>query len=417
MRKLLAPNGNTSNLNEKQYKIVRTSAFKKWFGNWEILAEAKTLSNDIKGVYKLVALNDIEQFLFEISQQANNSKSERNGAIETVGKRMVELALKLFPNSKVGDEYIPVVSKVIDDNDEPLVVWHGGSIKNTFDKDKIGVNDNGWYGYGFYFTEDKSFASEWGELKPYFILINNSFDIVKKGISIINPFYNDSKIETDNKIKEGYNGSIAKLSKPNEYVVYYEFSENIKLADGSNTTFDANNDDIRYARGGRTIAQTPAPKKERIYGSNTNKEKSSESNKSAKQIVFDEKTLKSIKNKVDKHNEENPDKLITLSSAKAVVRRGMGAYSSSHRPTIKGGKPNSRVAWGLARLNAFIYKVKNGVSKSGEYTQDDDLINELNIKYNVGGDVSDASYKNVEKNKINYLDVLKDIWSNFNIKF
>ena len=172
-----------------------------------------------------------------------------------------------------------------------------------------------------------------------------------------------------------------------------------------------------FKRGGRTIAQTPAPKKERVYGSNTNKEKSSESNTSAKQIVFNDNTLKSIKNKVDKHNEENPDKLITLSSAKAVVRRGMGAYSSSHRPTIKGGKPNSRVAWGLARLNAFIYKVKNGVSKSGKYTQDDDLINDLNIKYNIGGDISDASYENVKKDKLNYLDVLSNIWSNFNIKF
>ena len=177
------------------------------------------------------------------------------------------------------------------------------------------------------------------------------------------------------------------------------------------------NSDTNFKRGGRTIAQTPAPKKERVYGSNTNKEKSSESNTSAKQIVFNDNTLKSIKNKVDKHNEENPDKLITLSSAKAVVRRGMGAYSSSHRPTIKGGKPNSRVAWGLARLNAFIYKVINGVSKSGKYTQDDDLINDLNIKYNIGGDISDASYENVKKDKLNYLDVLSNIWSNFNIKF
>jgi hypothetical protein len=260
MKTLLAPNGNTSNLNEKQYKLVRTSAFKKWFGDWEILAEAKTLLNDIKGVYKLVALNNIEMFLFEISQQANSSKSEYDGAIKTVGKRIVELSLKLFPNSKVGDDFIPVVSKVVDENEEPLIVWHGGSVENTFNKNKIGLNDDGWYGYGFYFTEDKSFASEWGELKPYFILINNPFNIVQKGISIINPFYNNSKNETDNKIKEGYNGSIAKLSKPNEYVVYYEFSKNIKLADGSNTTFDINNNDIRYEKGG-LIAPNGKPSK------------------------------------------------------------------------------------------------------------------------------------------------------------
>jgi hypothetical protein len=172
----------------------------------------------------------------------------------------------------------------------------------------------------------------------------------------------------------------------------------------------------KFKNGGRTIAQTPAPKKERIYGSNINKEKSSESNTSAKQIVFDEKTLKSIKNKVDKHNEENPNNKITLASAKAVVRRGMGAYSKSHRPTISGGKPNSRVAWGLARLNAFIYKIKNGVSKSGKYTQDDDLINELNDKYNIGGEISKQSINNVKNDKINYLSVINKIWSFFGIK-
>lgn len=32
---LLAPNGNVSNLTEKQYAQVRTKAFKDWFGNWE----------------------------------------------------------------------------------------------------------------------------------------------------------------------------------------------------------------------------------------------------------------------------------------------------------------------------------------------------------------------------------------------
>jgi hypothetical protein len=33
--KLLAPNGKPSNLNATQYELVRTPAFKKWFGDWE----------------------------------------------------------------------------------------------------------------------------------------------------------------------------------------------------------------------------------------------------------------------------------------------------------------------------------------------------------------------------------------------
>jgi hypothetical protein len=146
-----------------------------------------------------------------------------------------------------------------------------------------------------------------------------------------------------------------------------------------------------YKRGGRTVAQTPAPSSERIYGSKRNKPSSSKDSSSAESIKFDQKTLTSIENKVEKHNAEHRDKRISLSIAKAIVRRGMGAYSKSHRPTIKGGKPNSRVAWGLARLNAFIYKVVNGVSKSGKYSQDNDLLDELGIaheKFKTGGKIS-----------------------------
>ena len=32
---LVAPNGKPSNLNAKQYELVRTPEFKNWFGNWE----------------------------------------------------------------------------------------------------------------------------------------------------------------------------------------------------------------------------------------------------------------------------------------------------------------------------------------------------------------------------------------------
>ena len=145
-----------------------------------------------------------------------------------------------------------------------------------------------------------------------------------------------------------------------------------------------------FKSGGRTIAQTPAPKKDQIYGSDKNKEGSAKDTSSAKQIKFSDDVLEKIQNSVDKHNKKHPNKKITIDSAKAVVRRGMGAYSSTHRPTISGGNENSRVAWGLARLNAFTYKIVNGKSKSGKYSQDNDLIEELGYKvqkYSDGGDI------------------------------
>jgi 8-oxo-dGTP pyrophosphatase MutT (NUDIX family) len=143
-----------------------------------------------------------------------------------------------------------------------------------------------------------------------------------------------------------------------------------------------------FKKGGRTIAQTPAPKKDQIKGSDKNKEGSAKDLTSAKKIKFSYDVLEKIQNSVDKHNKKHPNKKITIDSAKAVVRRGMGAYSSTHRPTISGGNENSRVAWGLARLNAFLYKIVNGKSKSGKYSQDNDLIEELGYKfekYEIGG--------------------------------
>lgn len=194
---------------------------------------------------------------------------------------------------------------------------------------------------------------------------------------------------------ENYDGIIIKNTRfdkksagglNDQYVVFE--SNQIKLADGTNITFDGSNPDIRFKYGGRTISQTPAPKKDQIKGSDKNKEGSSKDTSSAKEIKFSNETLKKIENKVNSHNKKHSNKKITIDSAKAVVRRGMGAYSSSHRPTIKGGNPNSRVAWGLARLNAFLHKIVNGKSKSGKYSQDNDLIEELGYefeKYNDGG--------------------------------
>ena len=125
-------------------------------------------------------------------------------------------------------------------------------------------------------------------------------------------------------------------------------------------------------RGPKSASQTPAPKSERIKGSRVNKPSSASSKSSAEKIEFSDKTLNTIKNKVADYNKTHKDK-VSVATAKAVVRRGMGAYSKSFRPTISGGAPNSRVAWGIARLNAFL-KLKEGSYDKKSYTQDNDLL-------------------------------------------
>ena len=138
--------------------------------------------------------------------------------------------------------------------------------------------------------------------------------------------------------------------------------------------------------GRKSAAQTPAPKKDRIYGSKTNPKGSASSEKSAKSIVLSDKTMKSLQEKLKEFKEKHPAKKnITLNDLKAVYRRGLGAYSSSHRPTITGGVPNTRNAWAMARVNKFLLKA-GGTKVKAAYVQDDDL-----MKYADGGELDNYS--------------------------
>jgi hypothetical protein len=138
-------------------------------------------------------------------------------------------------------------------------------------------------------------------------------------------------------------------------------------------------------KGRKSAAQTPAPKSDRIYGSKTNKAGSASSKKSASSIVLSDKVVQTLKDKADKYNETHSNK-VSVNTLKAVFRRGSGAYSKSHRPTITGGAPNSRNAWSFARVNKFLEK-KSGKPVKKAYVQDDDLMAK-------GGILKSDSFKN-----------------------
>jgi hypothetical protein len=323
---LIAPNGKESNLTPEQYKLVRTKAFKDWFGDWE---------NDPKNA-----------------------------------------------------------SKVVDENGEPLVVYRGSKSKNpNYIPHKHELSN------GIYFSTKKEVAelyttSVWqnwvGRVFECFLNIRNldEYDTLQLKSNIYQAdfdYYN--KIVTTS-YENKFDGirwdnfiDVPDLQnifpkEPIDFIattfIVFEPTQ-IKLADGTNTTFDGNNPDIRYKRGGRTIAQTPAPKSDRVYGSKTNPKGSASDSELAKSIKFNDNLEKAIENKVIKYNDEHPMDKVRIQTAKAVVRRGMGAYSKSHRPTISGGAPNSRQAWGLARLNKFLLK-NSGVKVKSAYIQDDDLL-------------------------------------------
>jgi lambda family phage portal protein len=127
----------------------------------------------------------------------------------------------------------------------------------------------------------------------------------------------------------------------------------------------------------RPVSQTPAPPKERIKGSKENPEGTASTRSKAGDIEISAENEEALKNKIAEFKDKHPSrKAPTLGALKKVFRRGAGAFSTSFRPTITGGKPNSRNAWAMARVNKFLKMAGGGEVKESYRKADGDLLEE-----------------------------------------
>jgi len=80
----------------------------------------------------------------------------------------------------------------------------------------------------------------------------------------------------------------------------------------------------------------------------------------------------SLQKKSNEFNERYKEKLgygVTVGMLASVFQRGLGAFNTSHSPNVK-----SASQWAFARVNAFLYLVKNGKPQNAKYTTDYDLL-------------------------------------------
>ena len=127
--------------------------------------------------------------------------------------------------------------------------------------------------------------------------------------------------------------------------------------------------------GPKSAAQTPAPPKERIKGSKENPEGTAATRSKAGDIEISEANEQALKDKIAQFKKDHPKKSApSLGTLKKVFRRGAGAYSTSFRPTITGGQPNSRNAWAMARVNKFLKMAGGGEVKESYRKADGDLL-------------------------------------------
>lgn len=93
-----------------------------------------------------------------------------------------------FKNWKSSNKDKTNVSKVVDENGEPLLVWHGTTENfDVFSKSWRGATDPGDWGLGFYFSPKKSSSEMYGNiLMPVFLSIKNP--VPNEKFQMINSF-------------------------------------------------------------------------------------------------------------------------------------------------------------------------------------------------------------------------------------
>ena len=90
-----------------------------------------------------------------------------------------------------------------------------------------------------------------------------------------------------------------------------------------------------------------------------------------KKKEISERLKLALQNKIDEHNDEvgdDKDKRTTISILFQVYERGIGAYRtnpSSVRPSV-----SSPEQWAMARVNSFLYALRNGKFRSGKHDTD-----------------------------------------------
>ena len=175
-------------------------------------------------------------------------------------KGKVAEAAKLWNEKGIDSPYFKKwfgKSKVVDENGEPLVVYHGtpeGGF-SEFDLSKSGKSgDPGLRGKGFYFADSKYLAERYkdaprntkqeqaGQVYEVYLNIKNPYDAKANPLKV-----NFSKPEQSTKIlkDKGFDGVIFKYGTGAKEIIAYS-PEQIKSATGNRGTFDAGERNINY---------------------------------------------------------------------------------------------------------------------------------------------------------------------------
>ncbi len=128
-------------------------------------------------------------------------------------------------------------SKIVDINGEPLPVFHGTDKSFTVFKETPDA------AFGYHFSGKKEYSESYGNVLEVFLNAKNLYRTTEDAVN------SGSGLVPREAFENGYDGwCIAYSDGTSDYAVFHP--EQIKLANGSNTTFDSSNPDIRFEKGG-----------------------------------------------------------------------------------------------------------------------------------------------------------------------
>lgn len=137
------------------------------------------------------------------------------------------------------------VSKAVDENGEPQIVYHGtNAVFDTFKKTQ--QNDAGRFGSGFYFTGEYPLAGQYGNVLPAFLNVRNPYYMTSEEHESLAEADSKEKSEkfTDGLIAQGYDGVYFNGDLNDEWNVFDPHQ--IKSATQNNGNFDAGNPSILF---------------------------------------------------------------------------------------------------------------------------------------------------------------------------
>ena len=243
-----APNGNPTNLTERQWLQVRTKNFINWFGDW-INDPANASKVVDENGEPLVVYHGSKSIFHTFKNKYETHKEEKYLETSEIKKEVLDTF-----TDKEKNILIPLINK-FEDNPFIALSEFTKSEEELFNKysKQLNILENSrkkviqHYNIGDFFTTDKTYAETYGT-NIYSVFLN-----------IRNPKYSDKlhRIYTsDSRInslqEEGYDGDIGNdvkgrdiESKGKEYLVFN--SNQIKSATDNNGDFSSTNNDIRFS--------------------------------------------------------------------------------------------------------------------------------------------------------------------------